>query len=110
MQDIKNNSVLKLTTGNFNDTIQNGITLVDFWAEWCGPCKMQGPIIDNVAEKIGNKANISKLNVDDNPEIAQKYNITGIPTTLIFKDSKEVKRLVGVQSESFLIDAVDSLA
>ena len=109
MQDSKDNSVLKLTTDNFNDTIKNGVTLVDFWAEWCGPCKMQGPIIDSVAVKIGNNANISKLNVDDSPKIARDYNITGIPTILIFKDGKEVKRLVGVQSESFLINAVDSI-
>jgi len=109
MQDTKNNSVLKLTTETFSDTIKSGITLVDFWAEWCGPCRMQGPIIDNVAAKTRNNVNISKLNVDENPEIAQKYNISGIPTILIFKDGTEVKRLVGVQSENFLNDTIDTL-
>jgi thioredoxin 1 len=109
MQDTKNNSVLKLTTETFSDTIKSGITLVDFWAEWCGPCRMQGPIVDNVAAKTRNNVNISKLNVDENPEIAQKYNISGIPTILIFKDGTEVKRLVGVQSENFLNDTIDTL-
>jgi thioredoxin 1 len=108
MQETK--SVLKLTTNNFSETIKNGITLVDFWAEWCGPCRMQGPIIEGAVSKVGDNVNIGKLNVDENPEIARDFGITGIPTIIVFKDGREAKRLVGVQSEASLLNTVDSLA
>lgn len=108
MQETKR--VLKLTTNNFYETIKNGITLVDFWAEWCAPCRMQGPIIESTATKVGESVKIGKLNVDENHDIARDFSITGIPTILIFKDGSEVKRLVGVQSEERLLNTADSLA
>ena len=102
-------NTLILNSNNFNSTIQNGITLVDFWAEWCMPCRMQGPILDTVAKKIGDKAKISKLNVDENPDIAYTYGVMSIPTLIVFKDGKLIKQFVGVQSEDTLFNALNSL-
>jgi thioredoxin 1 len=85
-----------------------GLSLVDFWAPWCHPCRLQGPILEKVAEKIGGKAQICKLNVDDSTKIANKFGITGIPTLLIFKDGQKVKEFVGVQEEKILISTLES--
>lgn len=76
--------------------------LVDFWAEWCGPCQMMGPIIDELAEEVKDEYKVGKLNVDENRETAAKYGIMSIPTLIIFKDGKVVKQLVGVQSKEGL--------
>jgi len=99
---------LKITDSSFGDTIGSGVTLVDFWAEWCAPCRMQGPIMDKVAGKVEGKAKVGKLNVDENPGTASKFGITGIPTSILFKDGNEVKRFVGVQSEDTLTNAINS--
>ncbi len=97
-----NEKVKQLTEETFEAEIMNSnkISMVDFWADWCGPCKMMGPVIDNLAEKYGNKENIviGKINVDENPSIARKFRVMSIPTMLFFKDGKEVERLVGVQN------------
>ncbi len=77
-------------------------TLVDFWAPWCGPCQMMGPIIEELAKEMGDKAKIGKLNVDENPQIAQNFSVMSIPTIMIFKGGKMVKQLVGVQSKEAL--------
>ena len=83
--------------------------LVDFWAPWCGPCRMVGPIIENISNSIGDKAKILKLNVDENPQTAAQYGITGIPTVMIFKDGSVQKQFVGVQSENVYHSALESL-
>jgi thioredoxin 1 len=94
---------------DFNETISKGVSLVDFWAEWCGPCRMQGPIVDQLAGKIGDKVKIGKLNVDENPMTASKYNVMSIPTIIIYKDGQAVKQFVGVQNERTLTEAMASL-
>lgn len=99
-------SVEKLTSGNFESFTKEGTVLVDFWAPWCGPCQMQGPILDSVAEKVGDKAKIGKLNVDEAQNIAAKFSIFSIPTLIIFKDGKVEKTFQGVQQEATLISAL----
>ena len=92
-------NVHKTSTANFNtDVIKSSKpVLVDFWAEWCGPCRILGPILDELATEVGDKALICKVNVDENGELAQQYGIRGIPTMIFFKDGKVAKTLVGVQ-------------
>ena len=101
-------SVLIITDESFDRVVENGLTIVDFWAEWCMPCRMQAPIMESLAIDVAGKATISKLNVDDNPETASRFGITGIPTSVLIKDGQEVQRFVGVQSENSLRAAIES--
>jgi len=103
------NKVLEIDDKGFDKTIAKGVTLIDFWAEWCMPCKMQGPILERVAKKLGDKANICKLNVDENPLTPTKYNISSIPSLFIFKDGVIAKTFVGVQSEELLTKTIENL-
>ena len=77
--------------------------LVDYWAEWCGPCKMVAPVLEAIAEEHGDKLDIVKLNVDENPAVTQKYGILNIPTLGVFKNGEVVKELVGARSKSALL-------
>lgn len=95
-----------LTADNFNETIASGTVLVDFWAPWCGPCKMQTPILEKVADKIGDKAVIAKVNVDEAPTLAAQFGVRSIPTLILFKDGQKVKDFIGVQQESALVDVL----
>jgi thioredoxin 1 len=97
----------EITDATFDQTIQSGVALVDFWAPWCGPCQMQGPIVDKVAEAYEGKATVGKLNVDDNSETAAKFGVMSIPTIILFKDGEKVKQFTGVQSEEVLKGALD---
>ncbi len=99
---------LEVTDASFNETIQSGVALVDFWAPWCGPCRTQGPIIDKVAQDYEGKATVGKLNVDDNPDTAAKFGVMSIPTLIVFKDGEKVEQLTGVQSEDKLRAALDA--
>lgn len=87
----------------------SGVALVDFWATWCGPCQMMGPIIEEAAKEMGDKAKIGKLNVDENPKTAEKFGIMSIPTLVFFKAGKEVNRLSGVQSKETLVEEMGKL-
>lgn len=101
--------IIHLNADNFNTTITDGVTLVDFWAPWCGPCKMQGPILEHVAESVDGRAKIAKVNVDDAGGVAGRFGVQSIPTLILFKDGNEVRRFVGVQSHDTLIEAIDKL-
>jgi thioredoxin 1 len=83
--------------------------LVDFWAVWCGPCQMMGPVIDELAEEMKDKFKIGKLNVDENGGIAAQYGVMSIPTLIIFKDGKNVKQFVGVQNKEALKEALEKV-
>ncbi len=87
----------------------NQVTLVDLWAEWCGPCKMMTPVIDDLSAEYEGRAVIGKLNVDDNPEVPTQYNIRGIPTFLLFKNGELKEKIVGAQTKKYLQDKIESL-
>lgn len=99
-------NLIVLSESNFVPEISAGTVLVDFWAPWCGPCRMIGPIIEELADDFAEKAKICKLNVDDNNAIAVKYNVMTIPTLIIFKDGNEVERIVGVRPRPEIAAAV----
>jgi thioredoxin 1 len=105
---VDSKSVLTVNSDSFDKVISSGVTLVDFWAEWCMPCRMQAPIMKKLAENLGDTAVVSKLNVDENSEVAARFGISGIPTSILFKDGEEVQRFVGVQSEDTLANAINS--
>lgn len=93
-----------------NDVIKSAQpVLVDFWAVWCGPCQMQGPIVEEVAKATEGKAMVGKLNVDENPATAQKFGIMSIPTLMIFQGGKPVKQFIGVQSKETLLAELNKL-
>jgi thioredoxin 1 len=99
--------VMILTEGNFQQTISSGVVLVDFWATWCPPCRIQGPIIEELARDIGDRAVISKLDVDDHGSVASQYQVRNIPTLIIFKDGEPVEQFVGVQQKTTLKAAIE---
>lgn len=104
---VPNNDKIKvLTESNFEHQTKQGLTLVDFWAEWCMPCKMVAPILNDLANEIEGKAAIGKLNVEHFQPIAVKYNVRNIPTLILFKDGVEINRFVGVKSKDFLLKQI----
>ena len=104
--DSPNSDTGSVSTEQFNKEIAAGVVLVDFWAPWCPPCRRQGPIVDDVAEKTKAFAKVLKLNVDDESAVASKYGIQSIPTLIIFKDGKIQKQFQGLTKASTLIAAM----
>ena len=85
-----------LNSASFDKTVASGVTLVDFWATWCGPCRTQAPILEAFAEETGDQVKVGKVEVDEEPGIAARFNIFSIPTLIAFRDGKEIARTVGV--------------
>lgn len=95
-------SVQKLNQNNFNNAIANGTALVDFYADWCGPCRMVSPIVDEIAEERSD-ITVGKVNVDDENALAMKYGVMSIPTLIVFKDGQEKTRIVGARSKAAIL-------
>jgi thioredoxin 1 len=108
MADTTTSAVQHVTDADFDRTIQGGKpVLVDFWAPWCGPCRIIGPIVEELAPSYQGRAVITKMNVDDNPQVAQKFGVTSIPTLMMFKDGKLVDRVVGAMPKGELQKFID---
>lgn len=103
---------MEFTDANFEKEVlqSDAPVLVDFWAPWCGPCQMMGPVIEDLAKEVGEKAKVGKLNVDENGETAAKFGIMSIPALKIFKGGSVVKEYVGVQAKETLKKALEELA
>ena len=101
-------SALKITKDNFEKEVlqSDKPVLLDFWAEWCGPCKMVGPIVEQVAEEAAGLAKVGKINVDEEPELAQQFRVMSIPTLVVMKEGKVVQSTVGVQSKQALLSMI----
>jgi len=97
----------ELTSANFDSTVASGVTLVDFWAEWCGPCRLMAPALDELSADYDGKATIGKVNVENEGDLAQKYGVSSIPTLVVMKDGQEFKRFVGVTRKEELATALD---
>lgn len=99
-------NILTLTDTNFAQQTKGKTALVDFWAEWCAPCKMMAPILNDVASELTGDQQVGKLNIEEYQSMAQKFNVRSIPTLILFKDGKEVDRFVGIKTKDFLLKAM----
>ena len=104
-------AVISVTADRFEQEVlqTEGIVMVDFWAAWCGPCRMLGPVISDIAEKYDGQVIVGKVNVDDEMELALKYNVSSIPMVALFKDGKLVDRAVGYRSKSDMEDMIKAV-
>ncbi|MDA3836834.1 MAG: thioredoxin [Nanoarchaeota archaeon] len=98
--------VPELTNGEFADYIREGIVLIDFFAEWCMPCMMMSPVVEDLSEELSGKAKFGKLNIDDAQCIANKYNVSSIPTFIVFKDGEPIEKVTGAMNQDDLSELV----
>lgn len=100
---------IELNSSNFDETVNSGVSLVDFWATWCGPCRMLTPVINELAADFDGKANICKVDVEAQADIASKFGIRSVPTILFFKDGQKVDEMIGAHPKSKFADKLNSL-
>ena len=100
---------VELTRDNFDQIVNNGVTLVDFWAPWCGPCRMIAPVIEELAQEYDGKATIGKVNTDEQQELAVRFGIRSIPTILFFKDGELVDQMIGAASKDVFASKLDAI-
>ncbi|MUV39389.1 Thioredoxin [Lentibacillus sp. JNUCC-1] len=103
-------AIVNVTDQNFADETSGGLVLADFWAPWCGPCKMIAPVLEEIDTELNDKVKIVKLDVDENQETAGKYGVMSIPTLLLFKDGEVVDQVVGFQPKEALVDVINKHA
>lgn len=101
-------TVKETTTAEFDQEIKTGLVLVDFHAEWCGPCKMLGPILGEISGEVEGKAKIIKVNVDEAADIAKKFGISSIPTVILFKDGQKLDQFVGLKTKEDILEFINS--
>ncbi len=101
-------AVINLDSNNFEEEVinSNKPVLIDFWASWCGPCKIMAPVVDSIAEELGDKVKVCKINIDEEQSLALKYNVMSIPTFIVIKNGKETGRTIGVQDKSELLGII----
>jgi thioredoxin 1 len=100
--------ILTLTDKNFQNQTKNKVVLVDFWAAWCGPCRMMAPVLNEIAGELKGNSYVGKVNVEQFQSLAQKFKVRGIPTMVLFKNGAEVNRFVGIKSKEYLIKQIQS--
>ena len=100
---------IELNQNNFDQTVSSGVSMVDFWAPWCGPCRMLSPVIDKLSEEFEGKANICKVNADEEQDLSVKYSVRSIPTILFIKDGEVVDQIIGTGSEQIFTDKINEL-
>lgn len=101
--------IITLTDKNFQHQIKSNVILVDFWAEWCAPCRMMAPVLNDVAGELTGNAYVGKVNIEQYSSLAQQYQIRNIPTMILFKDGKEVARFVGMKNKEFLVQQINNV-
>jgi thioredoxin 1 len=102
-------AAIKVTKENFNDVLASQVpVLVDFWAPWCGPCRMVAPVVEGIAEELGEKAVIGKINVDEQPELASRFGVMSIPTLAVFKNGRLAGSMVGVRSKQDILKLLEA--
>jgi len=99
-------NILTLTDKNFQQQTKNRLVLVDFWTEWCAPCRMMAPVLNEVAEELNGTTRIGKVNIEQYQSLAQQFKVRSIPTLILFKNGKEVDRFIGVKNKDFLLNKI----
>lgn len=100
-------AIENVTDQNFDQATSEGLVLADFWAEWCGPCKMVAPVLEEIDREMGDKVKIVKLDVDNNQDTAGRFGVMSIPTLILFKDGKQVDQIVGFQPKEALVQFIN---